>query len=124
MEFLKGGDLMTMLIKQDILSENAARFYIAEIVSILHLSLSILKKVLAIDSIHKLQYVHRDLKPDNILIDNEGHIKLSDFGLCKYTVSRLIIPSTRDLKINLIQFLMNNPNNLNLTLAVSYNKKA
>jgi len=58
--------------------------------------------VLAIDSIHKLQYVHRDLKPDNILIDNEGHIKLSDFGLCKYTVSRLIIPSTRDLKINLI----------------------
>ena len=42
--------------------------------------------MLAVESIHKMQYIHRDLKPDNILIDNEGHVKLSDFGLCKYTV--------------------------------------
>lgn len=40
-------------------------------------------KVLAIESIHKKNYIHRDLKPDNVLIDNQGHIKLSDFGLCK-----------------------------------------
>lgn len=39
---------------------------------------------MAIDSVHKLNYIHRDIKPDNILIDKRGHIKLSDFGLCKY----------------------------------------
>ena len=39
---------------------------------------------MAIDSVHKLNYIHRDLKPDNLLIDKNGHIKLSDFGLCKF----------------------------------------
>jgi len=70
MEFLQGGDLMTVLMDKDILSEEATRFYVAEI-------------ALAIMSVHKLNYVHRDLKPDNILLDKTGHIKLSDFGLCK-----------------------------------------
>lgn len=70
MEYLAGGDLMTMLIKRDILPEHEARFYIAE-------------TILAVESVHKLNYIHRDLKPDNILIDNFGHVKLSDFGLCK-----------------------------------------
>jgi len=41
-------------------------------------------KLLAIESIHKMNVTHRDLKPDNILIDKYGHIKLSDFGLCKF----------------------------------------
>lgn len=68
MEFLPGGDLMTMLIKYDIFSEDITRFYIAEC-------------VLAIEAIHKLGFIHRDIKPDNILIDKSGHIKLSDFGL-------------------------------------------
>ncbi|KAG0306390.1 Serine/threonine-protein kinase [Dissophora globulifera] len=68
MEFLPGGDLMTMLIKHDTFSEEATQFYIAEC-------------VLAIEDIHKMGFIHRDIKPDNILIDREGHIKLSDFGL-------------------------------------------
>ena len=72
MEYMVGGDLMTLLMKKDILSEEEAKFYIAEL-------------VLAVDSIHKMNYIHRDLKPDNILIDRKGHLKLSDFGLCKYT---------------------------------------
>jgi len=71
MEYLAGGDLMTLLIRKNVFTEEEARFYIAEI-------------VLAIESIHKLNFIHRDLKPDNILIDNDGHIKLSDFGLSKH----------------------------------------
>ena len=72
MEYLPGGDLMTILMKRDILPEHEARFYIAE-------------TVLAVDSVHKINYIHRDIKPDNVLIDKSGHVKLSDFGLCKHS---------------------------------------
>ncbi|KEI38096.1 uncharacterized protein L969DRAFT_51795 [Mixia osmundae IAM 14324] len=68
MEFLPGGDLMTMLIKHDTFSEDVTRFYMAEC-------------ILAIEAIHKLGFIHRDIKPDNILIDKDGHVKMSDFGL-------------------------------------------
>lgn len=70
MEFLPGGDLMTLLIERDTLPEEDAKFYIAEM-------------VVAIDTIHRLGFIHRDVKPDNLLIDRDGHLKLSDFGLCK-----------------------------------------
>jgi serine/threonine kinase 38 len=70
MEYLQGGDLMTILMKYDTLTESQTRFYAAE-------------TALAIHSVHQLNYVHRDLKPDNILLDAKGHVKLSDFGLCK-----------------------------------------
>ncbi|XP_024962019.1 serine/threonine-protein kinase CBK1 isoform X4 [Cynara cardunculus var. scolymus] len=70
MEYLPGGDMMTLLMREDTLKENVAKFYIAQ-------------SVLAIDSIHKHNYIHRDIKPDNLLLDKNGHMKLSDFGLCK-----------------------------------------
>lgn len=41
------------------------------------------ESILAVEYVHNLNYIHRDLKPDNILIDENGHIKLTDFGLCK-----------------------------------------
>ena len=69
MEYLPGGDLMSLFVKKDILEEEQAKFYMAEL-------------IIAIDSIHKMNYIHRDIKPDNILIDKDGHLKLSDFGLC------------------------------------------
>ncbi|KAJ3721190.1 kinase-like protein [Lentinula raphanica] len=68
MEFLPGGDLMTMLMKYDVFSEDVTRFYMAEC-------------ILAIEAVHNLGYIHRDIKPDNVLIDAHGHLKLSDFGL-------------------------------------------
>lgn len=68
MEYLPGGDMMTLLIEKDIFPEEMTRFYVAEI-------------VLAIESVHRLGFAHRDIKPDNILLDARGHVKLTDFGL-------------------------------------------
>ncbi|CAK6442979.1 unnamed protein product [Pipistrellus nathusii] len=69
MDYIPGGDMMSLLIRMEIFPEHLARFYIAEL-------------TLAIESVHKMGFIHRDIKPDNILIDLDGHIKLTDFGLC------------------------------------------
>lgn len=70
MDYYCGGDLLTLLSKfEDRLPEDMARFYITEM-------------VLAIASIHELRYVHRDIKPDNLVLDASGHIRLADFGSC------------------------------------------
>jgi serine/threonine kinase 38 len=90
MEFLQGGDLMTLLMRKDVLTEDESRFYIAE-------------TILAIESVHKHNYIHRDLKPDNILLDRNGHIKLTDFGLCKHAQIRsspLTRVNTNELSVN------------------------
>lgn len=63
--------MLTLLSKSEgeKLSESMARFYAAEI-------------SLAIHALHTLGYAHRDIKPDNILLHNSGHIRLADFGSC------------------------------------------
>lgn len=70
MEYLPGGDLMTVLMKYDILTHEQTRFFMAE-------------TALAVQAVHDCGFVHRDLKPDNVLLDCGGHVRLSDFGLCK-----------------------------------------
>ncbi len=84
MDFLPGGDLMSLLMKKDILTENEARFYTAEM-------------ILSIEAVHNLNSIHRDLKPDNILIDRDGHIELSDFGLSKLS-DNTFYPMSQELK--------------------------
>ncbi|KAG5233857.1 serine/threonine protein kinase [Salix suchowensis] len=80
MEYLNGGDLYSLLRNLGCLDEDVARVYIAEV-------------VLALEYLHSLRVVHRDLKPDNLLIAHDGHIKLTDFGLSKVG----LINSTNDL---------------------------
>ncbi|KAI4330849.1 hypothetical protein MLD38_029094 [Melastoma candidum] len=70
MEYLNGGDLYSLLRNLGCLEEDMARVYIAEV-------------VLALEYLHSLNVIHRDLKPDNLLIGQDGHIKLTDFGLSK-----------------------------------------
>uniref|UniRef100_A0A8C6WTU1 non-specific serine/threonine protein kinase n=1 Tax=Neogobius melanostomus TaxID=47308 RepID=A0A8C6WTU1_9GOBI len=68
MEFMPGGDVVTLTMNYDI-PESWARFYTAEV-------------VLALDAIHSMGFIHRDVKPDNMLLDQHGHLKLADFGTC------------------------------------------
>ncbi|XP_068565294.1 serine/threonine-protein kinase MRCK beta isoform X1 [Cebidichthys violaceus] len=70
MDYYVGGDLLTLLSKfEDRLPEDMSKFYVAEM-------------VLAVHSIHQQHYIHRDIKPDNVLLDVNGHIRLADFGSC------------------------------------------
>ncbi|XP_013984775.1 ribosomal protein S6 kinase alpha-3 isoform X2 [Salmo salar] len=73
LDFLRGGDLFTRLSKEVMFTEEDVKFYLAEL-------------ALALDHLHGLGIIYRDLKPENILLDEEGHIKLTDFGLSKESI--------------------------------------
>lgn len=73
MDFLNGGELFYHLRKQHMFSEALTRFYACEI-------------LLALEHLHRLGIVYRDLKPENLCLDHEGHITLTDFGLAKEAV--------------------------------------
>lgn len=68
MEYMPGGDMVTLMENYDI-PEKWAVFYMMEI-------------VLALDTLHDMGFIHRDVKPDNMLLDRGGHLKLADFGTC------------------------------------------
>lgn len=68
MDYMPGGDLVNLMSNYDV-PEKWARFYCAEV-------------VMAVDAIHSMGFVHRDVKPDNMLLDKYGHLKLADFGTC------------------------------------------
>ncbi|XP_045714940.1 ribosomal protein S6 kinase alpha-1 isoform X1 [Phyllostomus hastatus] len=73
LDFLRGGDLFTRLSKEVMFTEEDVKFYLAEL-------------ALGLDHLHSLGIIYRDLKPENILLDEEGHIKLTDFGLSKEAI--------------------------------------
>ncbi|KAI1240678.1 hypothetical protein IHE44_0009114 [Lamprotornis superbus] len=70
MEYVNGGELFFHLSRERVFSEDRTRFYGAEIVS-------------ALDYLHSGKIVYRDLKLENLMLDKDGHIKITDFGLCK-----------------------------------------
>ena len=73
LEYLSGGELFMHLEREGIFLEETAAFYSAEI-------------ILALEHLHKQGIIYRDLKPENVLLDHSGHIKLTDFGLCKEAI--------------------------------------
>ncbi|CAK8696170.1 unnamed protein product [Clavelina lepadiformis] len=73
LEYLSGGELFMHLEREGIFMEDMACFYLAEI-------------SMALGHLHSKGIIYRDLKPENILLDMDGHIKLTDFGLCKESV--------------------------------------
>ncbi|XP_004600822.1 ribosomal protein S6 kinase alpha-2 isoform X3 [Sorex araneus] len=75
LDFLRGGDLFTRLSKEVMFTEEDVKFYLAEL-------------ALALAHLHSLGIIYRDLKPENVLLDEDGHIRVTDFGLSKEAVDQ------------------------------------
>lgn len=70
MDFLNGGELFYHLRRENFFKEDRARYYACEM-------------ILAIQELHRNGVIYRDLKPENVLLDADGHLKITDFGLSK-----------------------------------------
>lgn len=81
MEYLSGGELFMHLEREGIFLEDTASFYLSEI-------------ILALEHLHRQGIIYRDLKPENILLDGHGHVKLTDFGLCKEHIQEGVVTHT------------------------------
>ncbi|XP_070283746.1 ribosomal protein S6 kinase beta-2 isoform X1 [Myotis yumanensis] len=81
LECLSGGELFTHLEREGIFLEDTACFYLAEI-------------TLALGHLHSHGIIYRDLKPENIMLSSQGHIKLTDFGLCKESIHEGVVTHT------------------------------
>lgn len=77
LEYVVGGELFTHLRRAGRFTNDMTRFYASEI-------------VLAIEYLHSKDIIYRDLKPENLLIDHQGHIKITDFGFAKKVVDRYL----------------------------------
>uniref|UniRef100_A0A672Y632 Ribosomal protein S6 kinase n=1 Tax=Sphaeramia orbicularis TaxID=375764 RepID=A0A672Y632_9TELE len=73
LEYLSGGELFMQLEREGIFMEDTACFYLAEI-------------SMALGHLHQKGIIYRDLKPENIMLNSQGHVKLTDFGLCKESI--------------------------------------
>lgn len=78
MEFVPGGDFRTLLTASGVLREQHAQFYFSEMCA-------------SVFALHELGFIHRDLKPENFLLDATGHLKLTDFGLSRGSMSQQVI---------------------------------
>ncbi|EEB12401.1 RAC protein kinase DRAC-PK85, putative [Pediculus humanus corporis] len=81
LEYLSGGELFMHLEREGIFLEESACFYLSEI-------------ILALEHLHNQGIIYRDLKPENVLLDAQGHVKLTDFGLCKEHIQEGIVTHT------------------------------
>lgn len=81
LEYLSGGELFMHLEREGIFLEDTTCFYLCEI-------------ILALEHLHNLGIIYRDLKPENVLLDAQGHVKLTDFGLCKEHIQEGIVTHT------------------------------